>query len=295
MSDVLVLGSANIDLVVRQSRLPEPGETMFGSEFLTVPGGKGLNQAIAAARSGADVGFLGAVGRDAFGAQVRRVLEEDGIGTSGLAEVDAATGVAVISVLDSGENSITVISGANAALTALDKAARRQVEAARYLVAQFERPLELITEAFTIAHGLGIRTVLTPAPVLPVQPGLLALADILVPNAQEARELAGSDDETQAALALSGPGGTIVMTRGSRGALVAENGTVIAEVPARKVTPVDTTGAGDTFAGYLVGRLSQGDALEAALHAASVAASISVTRPGATSSIPHWDEVAAQL
>lgn len=295
MSDVLVLGSANIDLVVRQSRLPEPGETMFGSEFLTVPGGKGLNQAIAAARSGADVGFLGAVGRDAFGAQVRRVLEEDGIGTSGLAEVDAATGVAVISVLDSGENSITVISGANAALTALDKAARRQVEAARYLVAQFERPLELITEAFTIAHGLGIRTVLTPAPVLPVQPGLLALADILVPNAQEARELAGSDDETQAALALSGPGGTIVMTRGSRGALVAENGTVIAEVPARKVTPVDTTAAGDTFAGYLVGRLSQGDALEAALHAASVAASISVTRPGATSSIPQWDEVAAQL
>lgn len=295
MSDVLVLGSANIDLVVRQSRLPEPGETMFGSEFLTVAGGKGLNQAIAAARSGADVGFLGAVGRDAFGAQVRRVLEEDGIGTSGLAEVDAATGVAVISVLDSGENSITVISGANAALTALDKAARRQVEAARYLVAQFERPLELITEAFTIAHGLGIRTVLTPAPVLPVQPGLLALADILVPNAQEARELAGSDDETQAALALSGPGGTIVMTRGSRGALVAENGTVIAEVPARKVTPVDTTAAGDTFAGYLVGRLSQGDALEAALHAASVAASISVTRPGATSSIPHWDEVAAQL
>lgn len=295
MSDVLVLGSANIDLVVRQSRLPEPGETMFGSEFLTVPGGKGLNQAIAAARSGADVGFLGAVGRDAFGAQVRRVLEEDGIGTSGLAEVDAATGVAVISVLDSGENSITVISGANAALTALDKAARRQVEAARYLVAQFERPLELITEAFTIAHGLGIRTVLTPAPVLPVPPGLLALADILVPNAQEARELAGSDDETQAALALSGPGGTIVMTRGSRGALVAENGTVIAEVPARKVTPVDTTAAGDTFAGYLVGRLSQGDALEAALHAASVAASISVTRPGATSSIPHWDEVAAQL
>jgi ribokinase len=295
MSDVLVLGSANIDLVVRQSRLPEPGETMFGSEFLTVPGGKGLNQAIAAARSGADVGFLGAVGRDAFGAQVRRVLEEDGIGTSGLAEVDAATGVAVISVLDSGENSITVISGANAALTALDKAARRQVEAARYLVAQFERPLELITEAFTIAHGLGIRTVLTPAPVLPVQPGLLALADILVPNAQEARELAGSDDETQAALTLSGPGGTIVMTRGSRGALVAENGTVIAEVPARKVTPVDTTAAGDTFAGYLVGRLSQGDALEAALHAASVAASISVTRPGATSSIPHWDEVAAQL
>lgn len=295
MSDVVVLGSANIDLVVRQPRLPEPGETMFGSEFLTVPGGKGLNQAIAAARSGADVGFLGAVGRDAFGAQVRAVLEDAGIDTGGLVEVDEPTGTAHISVLDGGENAITVVSGANGALTALDDDARRRIEAAHFLVAQFERPLTLIGDAFLFAHGLGIRTVLTPAPVLPVDPGLLALADILIPNAAEAVELSGAADDASAALRLSGPGGTVVMTRGSRGALVAEDGRVIAEVPARKVEPVDTTAAGDTFAGYLVGRLSQGDALEAALEAASVAAAISVTRPGASSSIPTWAEVEAEL
>lgn len=295
MTDIVVLGSANIDLVVRQPRLPEPGETMFGSEFLTVPGGKGLNQAIAAARSGADVGFLGAVGRDGFGEQVRRILEADGIDTGGLVEVDVPTGTAHISVLDGGENAITVVMGANGAITTLDDDARRRIESSRYVVAQFERPLELITEAFVLAHGLGIRTMLTPAPVMEVEPGLLALADILVPNAQEAVELSGAADDTAAALALSGPGGTVVMTRGSRGALVAEDGAIVAEVPARKVTPVDTTAAGDTFAGYLVGRLSQGDALDAALHAASVAASISVTRAGASSSIPRWDEVAAAL
>ena len=291
MSDIVVLGSANMDLVVQQARQPEPGETMFGTGFRTVPGGKGLNQAIAAARSGADDGFLGAVGRDAFGRELRECLEADGIDTGGVMEVDAPTGIAHISVLDGGENAITVVSGANAALPSLDAAARRRVEDAGYLVAQFERPIELITEAFTVAHGLGIRTVLTPAPVLPVQPGLLTISDILVPNAQEARELSGEEDELAAALKLSATGGTVVMTRGARGALVAEDGRVLAEVPARRVEPVDTTAAGDTFAGYLVGRLSQGDPLDRALRAASVASSIAVTRPGASSSIPRWDEV----
>ena len=295
MSAIVVLGSANLDLVVRQPRLPRPGETMFGSDFSTVPGGKGLNQAVAAARAGGDVGFLGAVGRDPFGEQLRRCLRDDGVDTEGLAEVDAPTGTAHIAVLDGGENAIVVVSGANAAITTLDAGSQRRIEDARYLVAQLERPIELVGEAFVVARGLGIQTVLTPAPVQPVDHALLQLVDILIPNAQEACELAGVADETEAAIALSRTAGLVVMTRGARGALVARDGAVVAEVPAREVVAVDTTGAGDTFAGVLVARLADGAALEAALEAATVAASISVTRPGATTSMPTWDEIAAAL
>ena len=138
-----------------------------------------------------------------------------------------------------GENAIVVVSGANAALTALDDESRRRIEDGRYLVAQFERPIELISEAFVVARGLGIQTVLTPAPVQMVDPGLLQLVDVLIPNAQEACELAGVDDETEAALALSRTVGLVVMTRGSRGALVARDGAVLHEVPPRKVEPVE--------------------------------------------------------
>jgi ribokinase len=295
MSAIVVLGSANMDLVVRQPRLPRPGETMFGSDFSTVPGGKGLNQAVAAARAGGDVGFLGAVGSDAFGEALRRCLHEEGVDTGGLADVDAPTGTAHIAVLDDGENAIVVVSGANAAITGLDDDAKRRIEDASYLVAQFERPVELVSEAFVVARGMGIRTVLTPAPVQPIDHALLQLVDVLIPNAQEACELAGVTDETEAALALSRTAGLVVMTRGSRGALVAREGTIVAEVPARTVKAVDTTGAGDTFAGVLVAWLASGAELEAALDAATVAASISVTRPGATTSMPTWDEIAAGL
>ena len=295
MSAIVVLGSANMDLVVRQPRLPHPGETMFGSSFDTIPGGKGLNQAVAAARGGGDAGFLGAIGRDAFGEALRACLHDDGVDTHGLTEVDAATGTAHISVLDGGENAIVVVSGANAAITALDDESRRGIEGARYLVAQFERPIDLITEAFVLAHGLGITTVLTPAPVTAVDPGLLKLTDILIPNAAEACELAGLADETEAAIALSRSAELVVMTRGSRGALVARDGAVIAEVAPRKVEAVDTTAAGDTFAGVLIAFLAEGAALEDALDAATVAASISVTRPGASTSMPTRAEIDAEL
>jgi ribokinase len=268
---------------------------MFGSDFATVPGGKGLNQAVAAARAGGDVGFLGAIGGDAFGDGLRRCLQDDGIDTGGLEEVDAPTGTAHIAVLDGGENAIVVVSGANAAITELNDAAQRRIEDARYLVAQFERPIELISEAFVVARGLGIQTVLTPAPVQPIDAALLQLVDVLIPNAQEASELAGATDETEAAIALSRSAGLVVMTRGSRGALVARDGAVVAEIPAREVTAVDTTGAGDTFAGVLVAWLASGAELGAALEAATVAASISVTRPGATTSMPTWDEIDAGL
>lgn len=295
MTAIVVLGSANMDLVVRQPRLPRPGETMFGSAFSTVPGGKGLNQAVAAARAGGDVAFLGAIGRDVFGEELRRCLERDGIATDALDVVDEPTGTAHISVLDGGENAIVVVSGANAAITELDATARRTIEGARYLVAQFERPIPLIAQAFALARDRGIRTVLTPAPVRRVDPGLLDLVDVLVPNAAEASELAGVDDEVEAARRLSQRVGVVVMTRGSRGVLVTRGGDVIADLPARSVEAVDTTGAGDTFAGVLVARLAAGDELDAALAAAGVAASISVTRHGASTSMPTWAEIAAAL
>jgi ribokinase len=209
--------------------------------------------------------------------------------------VDEPTGTAHIAVLDGGENAIVVVPGANAAITELDDDARTRIEDGRYLVAQFERPIELITEAFVVAHGLGIQTVLTPAPVTAVDPGLLRLTDILIPNAGEARALAGVDDEAEAAKALSRQAGLVVVTRGSKGALVARDGAIESEVAPRRVQPVDTTAAGDTFAGVLVAMLAEGQALGRALQAATVAASISVTRAGASTSMPTRAEIDALL
>lgn len=291
----MVLGSANLDFVVRQPRIPEPGETMFGSSFTTVAGGKGLNQAIAAARAGGHVRFSGAVGRDPFGTQLRDVLVADGVDVDLLVDVDAPTGTAHISVLDSGENSIVVVPGANHVVRTLDDATRSALSTVGYVVAQLERPLPLVEQAFAVARDAGIQTVLTPAPVQALSPALLAMTDMLVPNAGEACALAGTDDEAEAAVRLSTQVGLVIMTRGSRGALVARAGTIEHEIAPRRVTAVDTTGAGDTFVGVLVARLSLGADLPTALAAATVGASIAVTRPGASTSMPTWDEIGTVL
>jgi len=295
MPHIAVLGSANLDFVVTQPRLAKPGETIFGHDFVTVPGGKGLNQAVAAARAGGDVTFLGAVGADDAGRVLRECLAGEGIDLAGLLEVPGPTGTAHIAVVDDGENSIVVVPGANAAVTELDDTTRSHIAGAAALVLQLERPLELVAEALAFARASGVRTVLTPAPARPLTAEMLALVDILVPNAGEACELAGVDDELAAARALSLQAATVIMTRGEHGSVIARAGEIVAEVPARKVTPVDTTAAGDTFVGALVARLVAGDELEGAVGTATVAASIAVTRPGATSSIPTWDEVAAAL
>lgn len=291
MAEIVVLGSANMDLVVRQPRLPEPGETMFGSSFTTVPGGKGLNQAIAAARVDGDVAFLGAVGGDAFGGELRETLAAAGVDTDAIALVERPTGTAHIAVLDGGENAIVVVPDANGVELPLDDVQRAAIRAARYLVVQFERPLPLVAAAVAFARSVGVTTVVTPAPVLPLPDGFLEQVDILVPNAAEACALAGIDDEADAARALSALVGTVVVTRGARGALVARAGDIVAEVAAHPVTPVDTTGAGDTFTGVLVARLAAGDAEAAALRAAAVAAALATTRAGASTSMPSWAEV----
>jgi ribokinase len=291
MNEIIVLGSANMDLVVRQPRLPHPGETIFGLAFTTVPGGKGLNQAVAAARAGASVSFLGAVGRDVFGSELRDCLQQDDIDVQGLQDVDVDTGTAHVSVLDGGENAIVVVPGANDSITALNNHAKRQIRGARFLLAQFERPTALILEAFRLAKEAGVTTVLTPAPVREIEKELMKLVDVLVPNAHEACALAGVSDEETAAISLSRSVGLVVMTRGSRGALVTRGGEVIHTVRALPARAVDTTAAGDTFVGALVAMMAEGMPLERALSAATAAASISVTRDGASTSMPTRAEI----
>ncbi|MEZ5213625.1 MAG: ribokinase [Microbacterium sp.] len=290
---IVVLGSANVDLVVRQPRRAEPGETMFGTSFQTGPGGKGLNQAVAAARAGGDVAFIGAIGDDAFGARCARCWMP-GIDTRGLRVTALPTGVAQITVTDDGENAITVVAGANETAELRDPE-RALIAEASHLVVQLERPEALLIEALRHARAHGVTTVLTPAPARAPIDELLALADVIVPNAGEAALLAGVADAEEAAVSLSRTVPTVVVTRGAEGAVVAQRGEIVSRVPAAAVTAVDTTGAGDTFTGVLVARLAQGAAQADALAAASAAASLTVTRPGAAASMPTRAEIDAAL
>ncbi|TFD55362.1 ribokinase [Cryobacterium sp. Hh7] len=304
MNSIAVLGSANMDLVVRQSRLPRPGETIFGAGFSTVPGGKGLNQAVAAARLGGAVNFLGAVGADTYGSELRALMLAEGIRSDGLATADAPTGTAHISVVDSGENSIVVVSGANAAVTTLSEVQRAAIAESAFLVMQCELPISVLVEGIAAAHAVGVFTVLTPAPVMPLPEGFLASVDLVVPNQIEAAELTGESDPVRAAEVLSADQTWAIVTLGSEGSVVAYDGEVLGLAPARPVTAVDTTAAGDTFVGALVARLAAGyvrgtavtpDEMVEAVRFATVASSIAVTRAGATSSMPTRDEVEAIL
>jgi ribokinase len=304
MNTIAVLGSANMDLVVRQARLPRPGETMFGTGFSTVPGGKGLNQAVAAARLGADVTFLGAVGADAYGTQLRSLLASEGIRSAELATADAPTGTAHISVVDSGENSIVVVSGANATVTGLSLEQRAVVADSAFLVMQCELPVSGLVEGIRVARAAGVFTVLTPAPVVALPTGFLASVDLVVPNQGEAAELTGESDPVRAAEVLSAGGSWAIVTLGAEGAVVAFDGEALGLAPARPVTAVDTTAAGDTFVGALVARLAVDyvrgttvtpDDMIDAVRYATVASSIAVTRAGATTSMPTLAEVDAIL
>ena len=291
---VVVIGSANMDLVTTQPRLPEPGETMAGTGFTTGAGGKGLNQAVAARRAGAPVEFGGAVGDDAFGRALRSFLEAEGVGTGGLRASAAPTGIAQVSVLDGGENSIVIVAGANGEAELAD-ADRAAIVGASAVVAQLERPIGLVERALAEGREAGALTVLTPAPVVQEAVRLLPLVDILVPNESEALALSGEDDVDAAARRLSETAGTVIVTRGSRGALIARGGAIVDAVPARTVEAVDTTGAGDTFVGVLVAWIVRGADLPAAVEAATAAAAIAVTRPGAAPAMPTRAEIETSL
>ncbi|GAA1712998.1 ribokinase [Kribbella yunnanensis] len=288
---VVVVGSANLDIVVRQQRLARPGETVRGHQISMESGGKGLNQAVALARAGAPVTFLGRIGRDVFGYMLRRTLVAEGIDVTNLvADRNRFTGSAIVSVLDDGENSIVVVAGANESdeWTSRENAAVQGVGA---VVAQLERPIPLIRTAFAAARRIGVPTFLTPAPVSPDVRELLDLTDVLLLNEGEAREIAGEPETTQAARALSREVGLVVLTRGAQSTLITRNGAVVHEEPARTVPTLDTTSAGDCFAGYFIRGLVAGHDISRSARDATTAASLCVQRPGSSSSIPSLNEV----
>lgn len=296
---ITVFGSINIDLIARVDRLPRPGETVGGSSFAAAAGGKGANQALAAARAGAPVRLLGAVGQDGFAEEALARLRDAGVDLTGVRSVAEPTGTAVILVDGRGENVIAVIPGANGALGAGDAAALRFAPG-DLLLLQFEVPVAAAHAAAAAAKAAGIRVVLNLAPFHSDATALLPYVTDLIVNESEAELLAGSlgrreamEQDRAAALARR-LGVNVVLTLGGDGAVACFDGRM-ERVPALAVKATDTIGAGDTFCGYLAAALHQGTNTSAALRLAVAAASLSCTRPGAQPSIPWRGEVEAVL
>ncbi|MEW2162031.1 ribokinase [Streptomyces sp. NPDC007084] len=296
--DLLVVGSANADLVVRVERRPAAGETVLGSDLVVHPGGKGANQAVAAARLGARTALLARVGDDGHGRLLLDAQRAAGVDTVGVLVGGAPTGVALITVDPSGDNSIVVSPGANGRLAPEDvRAAGSLFQASRVVSAQLEIPLETVVQVVRSLADGG-RFVLNPSPPRPLPREVLAACDPLIVNEHEARVIAGDglgdspEDWARALLAL-GPR-SVVITLGAAGALVAERAGARVRVPSVPVEAVDTTGAGDAFTAALAWRLGRGESLtEAAGYAARVGA-VAVTRAGAQESFPTAEEVAAR-
>lgn len=296
---MLVVGSVNMDLVVRTERLPAPTETVTGGTYAQHPGGKGGNQAVAAARLGAHVTFVGAVGDDAFGRAAVEDLQGEGVGISGLQAAGVPTGVALIVVDDAGQNQIAVASGANAlvneALVEEALSDESMTEKGGVYLANFEIADEAVLAGARIAARAGMHIVINPAPARDLPATLLALGPILVPNEGEAQALTGEMDPLIAARVLAARSGApVVVTLGPQGAVVVDEGET-ETAPAPLVEAVDTTGAGDTFAGALAAELAAGAPLIDAVRFAVRAASLSVAVPGARGGMPSRADVEAAL
>lgn len=305
LPSVCVIGSSNTDMVIKADKLPAPGETVIGGTFLMNPGGKGANQAVAAARLSASgavqpVALVANVGNDIFGRQARQQFEREGIRTEFVSnDANEPSGVALIGVDSRGENCILVASGANARLERAQVAAALATEPDTTVVLlQLETPLATVEYAIRQSHARGLRVVLNPAPAQPLDAAVLAYLHVITPNESEAELLTGirvTDEPTarQAARRLHEAGvPNVVITLGARGAYLStpEGATL---VPAPPVTAVDTTAAGDCFNGALAVALAENRDLAEAVAFACKAASISVTRMGAQASIPHRHEVDA--
>jgi ribokinase len=288
---VVGVGSCNMDIAVFVERAPERGETVSGTHSMTSPGGKGANQAIAAARLGASVGFVGAVGGDAHGTALRAAFERAGVDVSLLRTVEEETGTAQIVVEDSGANRIVIVPGANATLTALTADDRALVGESDLLLLQLESPLEVVIEAAGVAREAGTRVVLTPAPARPLPDELTRSLDVLVPNEHEALQIAGADELEAAIATLVSRVPDLVVTLGERGGVHAGEDGEVTPFATPIVDAVDTTAAGDTFVGALALALGEGRQWPAALELAAAAAAISVGRVGASDSMPSADEV----
>jgi ribokinase len=291
MTRLAVFGSANMDLVAYVAEPPEPGETVTGRRFRTVPGGKGANQAIAAARAGADVRFIGAVGDDDFGPRLRGTLAAAGVDVSRLRTVPGTSGIAHIVVAADGGNSIIVVAGANAAATAPEPA---DLAGCAALLLQLELPIPAVLAATRAARTAGVPVVLTPAPARDLPADLLAGVDLLIPNEHEAAKITGVPGEGALAALLERVPEAVV-TLGERGAVYGARGAEPIKVAAPKVAAVDTTAAGDTFAGALAVARAEGRPPAAALRFAATAAALSVRIEGASTSMPSRAEILAAL
>ena len=291
--DVTVLGSANLDEVVRVSRLPAPGETVLALGRDRLPGGKGLNQAVAAARAGAGTAFAGAVGQDAAADLLLGTLAAAGVDTAAVRRSDRPTGTALVMVQESGENSIVVDPAANDDVR-LDGAARAAVEDARVLLAQLEVPLSVVADGAAAARDAGTTVVLNAAPARDLPGSLLALVDVLVVNESEALSVSGATEVAAALDVLADRVPAVVVTLGAAGARwvsAADDG----QAPGLAASVVDTTGAGDCFCGVLAATLAGGASLDEAVRVGIAAASLSVERPGAAVSMPTRAEIAGRL
>ena len=291
---VMVVGSVNTDLVVTVARLPAPGETVTGGAFGRHGGGKGANQAVAAARAGASVAFVGAVGRDDLGEEALRLLELEGIDVSDARRVpDAATGVALIVVDARGENQIAVASGANARLTGADVAQALEGRTADggVVLSNLEIDDEAVLAAAAAASDAGMTMVLNPAPARPVSEDILRRGPLLTPNEGEARALSGERDVERAARSLTArTGAPVVVTLGARGALLVHDDRSSC-LDAYRVDAVDTTGAGDAFNGVLGAQLARGLPVDEALPYALAGAALAVTVAGAREGMASRDRI----
>ncbi|WP_057396104.1 ribokinase [Pseudomonas fluorescens] len=297
---VVVIGSLNMDLVTRAPRLPKGGETLIGESFATVSGGKGANQAVAAARLGARVSMIGCVGNDAYGEALRGALLAEQIDCQAVSTVDGSSGVALIVVDDSSQNSIVIVPGANGALTAeaIDRF-DSVIQAADVLICQLEVPDVSVGHALKRGRELGKTVILNPAPVSrPLPSDWYASIDYLIPNESEASALSGlSVDSLETAQAaatrlIALGAGKVIITLGAQGSLFAD-GQRFEHFPAPAVKAVDTTAAGDTFVGGFAAALAAGKDEAQAIRFGQVAAALSVTRAGAQPSIPVLSEVQA--
>jgi ribokinase len=284
---IAIVGSCNVDFIVPVTALPDPGETVLGRDHLRAPGGKGANQAVAAARLGSPVSFVGCVGTDELAGTIRGALDGAGVDLTWLREIDdAPSGIALITVADGGENTIAVSPGANAHLGPADiDAAAGLLSSADVVLAQLEVPIEAVTAAARAATG---KVLLNPAPARPLPDELLAAVDVLIPNRSELGVLTGAPEpatiDEAATLAKSLPG-SVVVTLGADGALVVD-GDQVEHVPAVPVDAVDATGAGDAFCGALADGLARGASLVEAARWAVRVAGISTTQRGAQTGMP---------
>ncbi len=286
---VAVVGSANMDLVAMAPALPRQGETMLGTDFVMLPGGKGANQAVAAVRAGASCAFLGAIGSDAFGVTLKARITAAGVDTDQLRVVYGASGVALVMVNAQGENAIVVTPGANDALIGLTEEELATVRAADVLVAQLEIPVQTVTAAAVAARDAGTRVILNAAPARDLPPELLAAVDLLVVNEGEAQALAGRGREEPRALLDLTP--RAVLTLGGEGAWYVDRDGTEVHVPAVRVDVVDSTAAGDAFTAALAVGWGEGRELVDAVRWASAAGAACVRKLGASVALPQRAEI----